>query len=37
VEPLIDTRATAIVRRGSPGLRVDWDGTPRVLDKAEAR
>jgi hypothetical protein len=37
VEPLIDTRATAIVRRGSPGLRVDWDGTPRVLDKAGAR
>jgi hypothetical protein len=28
--PLIDTRATAIVRRGSPPLSVDWDGTLRV-------
>ena len=37
VEPLIDTRATAIVRRGSPSLQVDWDGTPRVLEKARAR
>jgi hypothetical protein len=37
VEPLIDTRATAIVRRGSASLRVDWDGTPRVLDEAGAR
>jgi hypothetical protein len=29
--PLIDTRARAIVRRGSPELTVDWDGTVRVL------
>jgi extracellular solute-binding protein (family 5) len=31
IQPLIDTRARAIVRRGSPGLTVDWDGTVRVL------
>ncbi len=30
VQPLIDTRASAIVRRGSPALTVDWDGTVRV-------
>jgi hypothetical protein len=30
IQPLIDTRATAIVRRGSPPLTVDWDGTIRV-------
>jgi hypothetical protein len=30
VEPLIETRARAIVRRGSPELTVDWDGTPRL-------
>jgi hypothetical protein len=29
VQPLIDTRATAIIRRGSPQLSVDWDGTVR--------
>jgi extracellular solute-binding protein (family 5) len=29
--PLIDTRPHAIVRRGSPQLTVDWDGTVRVL------
>jgi hypothetical protein len=31
IQPLIDTRARAIVRRGSPPLTVDWDGTVRVL------
>ena len=31
IQPLIDTRARAIVRRGSPDLAVDWDGTVRVL------
>jgi hypothetical protein len=31
VMPLIDTRARAIVRRGSPPLTVDWDGTVRVV------
>jgi hypothetical protein len=30
IRPLIDTRARAIVRRGSPALTVDWDGTPRL-------
>ena len=30
IRPLIDTRARAIVRRGSPPLTVDWDGTPRL-------
>jgi hypothetical protein len=30
IQPLVDTRATAIVRRGSPPLTVDWDGTIRV-------
>jgi hypothetical protein len=30
IEPLIDTRATAIVQRGTPPLTVDWDGTVRV-------
>jgi hypothetical protein len=29
--PLIDTRAQAIVRRGSPELTVDFDGTVRVV------
>jgi hypothetical protein len=32
IQPLIDTRAHAIVRRGSPPLAVDWDGTVRVLE-----
>jgi hypothetical protein len=32
IQPLIDTRAHAIVRRGSPPLTVDWDGTVRVLE-----
>ena len=31
IQPLIDTRARALVRRGSPPLSVDWDGTVRVL------
>jgi hypothetical protein len=31
IVPLIDTRAQAIVRRGSPDLTVDWDGTVRVV------
>lgn len=30
IEPLIDTRATAIVRRGTPPLTVDGDGMVRV-------
>jgi len=30
VQSLIETRARAIVRRGSPELTVDWDGTPRL-------
>ena len=30
IEPLIDTRARAIVRRGAPPLTVDWDGTIKV-------
>jgi hypothetical protein len=29
-EPLIDTRAHAILRRGSPALTIDWDGTVRL-------
>ena len=37
IQPLIDTRATAIVRRGSPPLSVDWDGTIRVEDYRGAR
>lgn len=30
IEPLIDTRATAIIRRGTAPLTVDWDGVVRV-------
>jgi hypothetical protein len=30
ITPLIDTRARAILRRGSAALTVDWDGTVRV-------
>jgi hypothetical protein len=30
LEPLIETRAHAIVRRGTPPIGVDWDGTVRV-------
>jgi hypothetical protein len=32
IQPLIDTRARAILRRGSAALTVDWDGTVRVAD-----
>ena len=35
VYQLIDTRQHAIVRRGSPALTVDWDGTPRFLTEAD--
>jgi hypothetical protein len=31
VRPLIDSRATAVVRKGAPPLSVDWDGTIRVV------
>jgi len=33
IQPLIDTRAYAIVRRGAPPLTVDWDGTVRVAPR----
>jgi hypothetical protein len=33
IQPLVDTRATAILRRGSPPLTVDWDGTVRVEER----
>jgi hypothetical protein len=36
LEPLIDTRARAIVRRGAPPLSVDWDGSIRVVGKGES-
>jgi hypothetical protein len=36
LEPLIDTRARAIVHRGSPPLTVDWDGTIKVIDRRES-
>jgi hypothetical protein len=32
--PLIDTRASVILRRGSPDLTVDWDGTIRLVNPA---
>jgi len=35
--PLIDTRQHAIVRRGSPALTVDWDGTPRFVSDANSQ
>jgi hypothetical protein len=35
IQPLIDTRASAILRRGSPTLAVEWDGTVRVLGDDE--
>jgi hypothetical protein len=35
IQPLIDTRARAIVRRGVPPLTVDWDGTIKVVGKEE--
>jgi len=30
VEPLLDVRPHALVRRGLPPLQLDWDGTPRI-------
>jgi hypothetical protein len=30
--PLIDTRAYAIVRKGTPPLTVEWDGTIRLVE-----
>ena len=33
IQPLIDTRAHAIVRKGAPPLTVDWDGTVRVAPR----
>jgi hypothetical protein len=32
IQPLIDTRAHAIVRKGTPPLTVEWDGTVRVVE-----
>ncbi|MEO7238286.1 MAG: hypothetical protein ABIZ96_06715 [Gemmatimonadales bacterium] len=32
IQPLVDTRAHAIVRRGVPPLTVEWDGTLRVVE-----
>lgn len=37
VIPLIDTRSLAIVRRGRVGLRVDADGSLRLLDGASGK
>lgn len=37
IHPLIETRAHAIVRRGSPELTVDWDGIPRLAVPADRR
>ncbi len=33
IQPLIDTRPFAIVRKGAPPLSVEWDGTLRVMDR----
>jgi hypothetical protein len=33
IQPLIDTRSFAIVRKGAPPLWVEWSGTLRVLDR----
>jgi hypothetical protein len=33
VVPLVDTRAFAIVRKGTPPLLVEWDGTLRIVDR----
>jgi hypothetical protein len=33
IQPLIDTRAYAIVRRGAPPLSIEWDGTVRVVPR----
>jgi hypothetical protein len=32
IQPLIDSRAHAIVRKGAPPLSVEWDGTIRVVE-----
>lgn len=32
IQPLIDTRAYAVVRRGAPPLTAEWDGTVRVVE-----
>jgi hypothetical protein len=37
LQPLIDTRAHAIVRRGTPPLGVDWDGTVRLDEEWTGR
>jgi hypothetical protein len=36
VHPLIDTRARAIVRKGSPALTTDWDGTLRLAGSVDS-
>ena len=33
IQPLIDTRAYAVLRRGAPPLTVEWDGTVRVVPR----
>jgi hypothetical protein len=35
IHPLIDSRAFAIVRRGSPPITVDWDGSIRIEDAVD--
>ncbi len=30
IEPLLDVRSHAVVRRGIPRMTLDWDGTPRL-------
>jgi hypothetical protein len=37
IQPLIDTRARAILRRGSAALTVDWDGTVRLADPTPSK
>ena len=37
IQPLIDTRARAIVRRGAPPLTVDWDGSVRPVRPEDHR
>lgn len=32
IQPLIDSRAHAVVRRGAPPLGIEWDGTLRVVE-----
>ncbi|HET6796125.1 MAG TPA: hypothetical protein VFH40_03110 [Gemmatimonadales bacterium] len=36
VVPLIDTRATVIMRRGSPPVTLDWDGTVRPMEPEDS-